>query len=329
MDLQKDLVSIISPCYNGEKYLPAYLESVLSQTYKKIELIIINDASEDKTEEILEEYIDKFEKNGYSLIVVNQKVNKGQAAAMNAGLKLIRGIYMSWMDADDILYPNAIEERVKYLNENSDIDFVLNYGEEVSENDINTRIGLVQRIRPKKNDCLFKDLLDIKNVVFGPGSVCVRTEALKSVLPNLEIYESREGQNWQMMLPLAYSCKYGYLNEVLFKYVVHWDSHSRQKRTYEEQLARWDNFYTLQSKTIESIINMSESEKKYWCNYAFNRNLIEKYKIALKFSKFKDALAYQKELKEKKVKLKCSERMAVVIMHHALASMVRKIKYGK
>lgn len=326
MNFQKDLVSIISPCYNGEKYLPAYLESVLSQTYPKIELIVVNDASEDRTQEILEKYIDEFKKRGYSLVAVNQQVNKGQAAAINAGLKLISGSYMIWMDSDDIFYPNAIEKKVKFLKENSDIDFVLNYGEIVNENDINTRIGLLKRTQPSKNDNLFKDLLDEINVVFCPASICVRTEVLISVLPDLGIYESREGQNWQLMLPLSYSCKYGYLNEVLFKYVIHPDSHSHFKRTYEQQIERRDNFYKLQTNTIERIIGMSENEKKYWCNYSYNRKIIEEYKISLRCSKFKEALTYYKELKENKVKLKFRERFIIHIMHYALASIIGKIK---
>ena len=127
MNCKKDLVSIISPCYNGEKYLPAFLDSVLSQTYPSIELIVVNDASEDKTQEILEKYVDEFKKRDYSLIVINQKENKGQAAAINAGLKLISGSFMTWMDSDDIFYPDAIEKKVKFLKENRNIDFVLNY----------------------------------------------------------------------------------------------------------------------------------------------------------------------------------------------------------
>ena len=326
MNCKKDLVSIISPCYNGEKYLPAFLDSVLSQTYPSIELIVVNDASKDKTRDILEKYSDKFRENGYSLIIVNQQENKGQAAAINAGLKLISGYFMTWMDSDDIFYPDAIEKKVKFLKENRNIDFVLNYGEVVSESDINTRLGLLQRIKPSKNDCLFKDLLDENNVVYCPGSICVRTEALKTVLPDMEIYESREGQNWQLMLPLSYSCKYGYLNEVLFKYVIHPDSHSNRERTYAELLTRRDNFHILQVETIKSIINMSESQKKYWYNYSYNRKIIEKYKISLKFFKYKEALAYYKELKENKVKLKFRESIIVYILYSTLASMIGKIK---
>ena len=326
MNCKKDLVSIISPCYNGEKYLPAFLDSVLSQTYPSIELIVVNDASEDKTQEILEKYVDEFKKRDYSLIVINQKENKGQAAAINAGLKLISGSFMTWMDSDDIFYPDAIEKKVKFLKENRNIDFVLNYGEVVSESDINTRLGLIQRIKPSKNDCLFKDLLDENNVVYVPGSIFVRTEALKTVLPDMEIYESREGQNWQLMLPLSYSCKYGYLNEVLFKYVIHSDSHSNKERTYEEQLARRDNFHILQVKTIESIINMSEIEKKYWCNYSYNRKIMGKYKISLRCFKFKEASVYYKELKNNKVNLKLHEKIMIYTMYSIVSTMIGKIK---
>lgn len=326
MNLKKDLVSIISPCYNGEKYLPLFLESVLSQTYPYIELIVVNDASRDCTQEILEGYRNKFKKKGYSLIIINQQQNRGQAAAINVGLKLISGKYMTWMDSDDILYHDAIEKKVKYLEENQDIDFVMNFGEIVNEKDLNKRVGVLKRVRPSKNDFLFKDLIDTKNVTFGPGTILVKTDSLISVLPNLEIYESREGQNWQLMLPLSYSCKYGYLNEILFKYVIHDDSHSHLKRTYEEQIERRNNFYILHKNTIEKIIGMSENEKEYWYNYSYEKQLKEKYKISLQYRRFNEALVYNKELKKHKIELKFSEKLFVYGLYCILIAIMKKIK---
>lgn len=292
------VVSIVSPCYNGEKYLSAYLNSVLEQTYPKIELILVDDASTDATAEIVKQYKILFKNKGYALIYIKQESNKGQAAAINRGLKIFSGSFFTWMDSDDIYYNDAIQKKVEFLEKNAEYDFVLNDGEIVNEKDLCTRVGVLKRQKPNDNDNLFKDLLDEDNVVFTPGVIMVRADALRRVIPDLSIYESREGQNWQLMLPLAYSLKYGYLDEVLFKYVVHNDSHSRMKRLYERQIERRDNFYILQKETILKITDMSNIEKECWIQYSYKKQLKEKYMLALKNGKKQDYIIYKKEMEK-------------------------------
>ena len=101
------LVSVVTPCYNGEKYISRFLDSVINQTYDNVEVILVNDGSIDKTEEIALNYKSKFEKRGYKYIYIYQK-NAGQAAAINQGLKVLQGKYLIWPDSDDILDKNAL-----------------------------------------------------------------------------------------------------------------------------------------------------------------------------------------------------------------------------
>lgn len=298
-----ELVSIISPCYNGEKYLDNYLTSVLEQTYDNIELIVIDDASTDKTAGILENYETKFQERGYRFIHTTLAANSGQAAAVNRGLKMFSGEYITWMDSDDIYYPDAIQKKVEFLKKHKEFDFVLNYGEIVNEADLNHPLGILKRTKPIGQDELFKDLLDESNVVFCPGTILVKTESLKTAIPDLDIYESREGQNWQLMLPLAYCCRVGYLDEVLFKYVVHTDSHSHTKRTLEQEYKRRDNFYKLQCETIDKIGTMQKSEKGYWKNYALTRSILTKYRMAINYHNFPESKKKQGELKTRGVKI--------------------------
>lgn len=322
----QDLVSIISPCYNGERYLKSYLDSVLLQTYPFIELIFVDDASTDHTQAIVESYIPLFKNRGYTLIYLRQEVNKGQAAAMNAGLKIMSGEYLAWMDSDDIFYPEAIEKKVRFLKNNPELDFVLNWCEMVWENDLNRVLGITKRNKPKGKDDLFKDLLDENNVVFCPGTILTRTASLKKVIPNLTIFESREGQNWQLMLPLAYSCQYGYLDEVLVKYVIHEDSHSHKKRSFEEANQRRDNFYVLLSHTINGIVGMSDEEKKKWDMYAYNRQIYAKYINAIEYHKFFEYKKYQKELRNLEFVIRWADRYFVKIAYNTIASFIQKIK---
>ena len=106
--MNKGLVSIITPCYNVEKVVHRYLNSILSQTYKKIELILVNDGSTDKTEEILLSYKSIFESQGIIFKYIYQE-NKGLGGSINTGLKYFTGEYLCWPDPDDTLHPQSIE----------------------------------------------------------------------------------------------------------------------------------------------------------------------------------------------------------------------------
>ena len=108
----ENLVSIIMPLYNGEKFIKITLESVLKQTYKNWELLITNDGSKDNSPKIVEEYI----KNDKRIKLFNQ-INKGSAAARNNSLKEAKGKYIVFLDSDDIWEDNFLEEQIKFLKE--------------------------------------------------------------------------------------------------------------------------------------------------------------------------------------------------------------------
>ena len=101
------LVSIIIPAYNTEKYIGNCIESVIKQTYHNLEVIIVNDGSEDNTLEI----ITKARLRDNRIVVINQE-NNGPSAARNAGLKICRGDYVFFLDSDDWLIPNCIEKLI-------------------------------------------------------------------------------------------------------------------------------------------------------------------------------------------------------------------------
>jgi glycosyltransferase involved in cell wall biosynthesis len=95
-------VSVITPVFNGEKYIAETIQSILNQTYKNIELIVVNDGSTDKSEEIIHSFKDE-------RIVYFKRENKGQAAASNFGLSKATGDYIKFFDADDIMNAEHIE----------------------------------------------------------------------------------------------------------------------------------------------------------------------------------------------------------------------------
>lgn len=97
-------VSVVVPVYNVEKYLKRCLDSIINQTYKNIEIILVNDGSKDNSRDICEEY----EKNFDNIILINQG-NGGLSAARNTGLKYVKGEAVTFVDSDDWLELDAIE----------------------------------------------------------------------------------------------------------------------------------------------------------------------------------------------------------------------------
>ena len=106
------LVSIVLPVYNGEKYLKYAINSVISQSYKKIELIIVDDGSDDKSGSIAEEYA----KNNNNIFVISHNANRLLPAALNSGFKMAKGEYLTWISHDNILLPKLIEKMVQELD---------------------------------------------------------------------------------------------------------------------------------------------------------------------------------------------------------------------
>lgn len=111
-EIKKDfnpLVSIVIPVYNGSNYMREAIDSALAQTYKNIEIIVVNDGSIDNTEEIAKSYGNK--------IKYFSKENGGVSTALNLGLEKMKGDYFSWLSHDDAYYPEKIERQIKKLSE--------------------------------------------------------------------------------------------------------------------------------------------------------------------------------------------------------------------
>lgn len=295
--MDSGLVSILSPCYNEEKYVSAFLQSVLNQTYPAIELILVDDGSTDRTKEIVQSYQPRFARKGYSLIYLYQE-NAGQAAAINKGLKVFRGEYLKWVDSDDILLSENVSKEVAFLEEHSECGFVICQGELVSADNVEKPIGILKREQPAGEDHFFEDLICCRNVVFGPGACMVRSEAIRAAIPDLEIFENRQGQNWQLMLPIAYMYRCGYINEVLFRCVAHADSHSRQKCSLEQDLRRREEFIEICSKTIEKIPMMPAGDLKKYKEMIWVYQTRSQLHISLVKCSIKNVRKYCKVLRE-------------------------------
>ena len=107
------LVSIIIPIYNGEMYMKDAIDSALAQSYKNCEIIVVNDGSTDKTEEIAMKY--------GSRIRYFYKENGGVSTALNMGIENMKGEYFSWLSHDDVYFPDKVEKQINALCESGDM----------------------------------------------------------------------------------------------------------------------------------------------------------------------------------------------------------------
>lgn len=110
-------ISVIMSCYNREKYVSEAIESILNQTFKDFEFIIIDDCSTDKSADIIEKYAQSDDR----IVFIKNKKNKGLIYNLNKGLELSRGKYIARMDDDDISYPKRFEKQFHFMESNSDI----------------------------------------------------------------------------------------------------------------------------------------------------------------------------------------------------------------
>jgi len=118
----KQLVSVIIPYYNNENTIVRAIESVLYQTYTEIELILINDGSNDNSYNIVNDFI---EKNEIKINVVNiEQENSGPSVARNKGILLAKGMYVAFLDADDTWEKEKLEIQMNLFNKNPEIDML-------------------------------------------------------------------------------------------------------------------------------------------------------------------------------------------------------------
>lgn len=215
------LVSIIIPCYNGEKFIDNSIESVYIQDYRPIELIVVDDESTDGSAERIQSWQSKFAEKGHTLKYVWQK-NRGLGGAIDTGLKHVTGAYLTLLDADDVYLSGAIRKKAEFLDAHPDYAGVRNNGWRVSGE--NRHLFITDPAEKTITD-LFTALSFGKTNNWA-GTYMVRTDVLFVAYPDRNIDPSRLGQNFQILLPVSYGRKFGYIDEPLMEYRIQPDSHA-------------------------------------------------------------------------------------------------------
>ena len=170
--MEKEIVSVIIPCYNGDSVIDRSVKSVYEQfTDLRNELIIVDDGSTDKSKDKILEWVPLFERKQHLLKYVYQE-NKGLGGAINTGLKHVTGKYLTLLDADDCFLPDSINKRVVFFEKNPDFVGVRTNG--WYDKDGERRL-FVENIKEKMNTNLFDGLIG-GSATNWAGSYMIRTE---------------------------------------------------------------------------------------------------------------------------------------------------------
>lgn len=236
------LVSVVTPVYNGESHLPQMLDSVLGQTYPKMEMILVDDGSTDGTVQVAEQYRGKFAAKGYSYRII-RAVHKNASAALNQGLAFVAGEYLIWPDSDDRLEPESVEKRVGFLKQHPQYQCVRSLSYYFDDKTGELREAEEQRGDLSKED-LFWDILEVKTFVCC-GCYMIKSGCFFQIYPDRHIPEYPVGQNFQMLLPYMYRHKCPTILEPLYGVCVREGSHSRTKLTQEEEEKKYRDYENL------------------------------------------------------------------------------------
>lgn len=287
------LVSLIIPLYNAEKYVFRMMDSLINQTYNHIQLILVNDGSKDSTEQIVLSYKEILEKKGFIFDYIYQE-NKGVGGAINTGLKHVDGKYLCWADQDDYFESSAFKLRVDYMDSHDDCNALTCDAYYRNISDLNKK-RIVGNFPDADNPKQFYKLLNYDSM-FCPGCHMIRVAALKKVNPNMDIFEDKRGQNWQLLLPIYYKYDRKHLSIPIYNYIIHKGSVSHFDKDYEKEIEWYDTNYDLIRNTIDRML-ISDEEKDKIINYSKKINLSIKLEIAYKYKEKEDYNRFYLDIK--------------------------------
>lgn len=293
------LVSIITPGWNGKSFITRLLDSILNQTYKKLQYIYVDDGSTDGTSEIVKSYAKKFEGCGIDFIYVYQE-NQGVSQALNTGLKHVSGQFLCWPEYDDFLTPDSIEKKLKFLVKNKDFAVVTSDAWIVHENNIEEKKGVLSYNNPNRleEDHFIHALLS--NTIFTAGCHMIRMDLFDETHPQRYIFPAKIGPNWQILLPLYYKYKRGFIEEPLLYYLVRENSISHNLKSELDFLNAISSYIEILQHVLGAI-KMPEEERTMLTNIVNNKYALERFNIGILFKNENLATEQYQLIKEGKI----------------------------
>ncbi|MBC2170239.1 glycosyltransferase family 2 protein [Listeria booriae] len=208
--MKEKLVSVIIPTYNSEATIAKTISSVLNQTYKSLEIIIVDDASNDKTVQIIQD----IDKSQISLFVLKQNI--GAAEARNVALSKARGRFIAFLDSDDTWYPEKLVRQLRFMEEHQ-AGFSFTAYERVVASTVKNTVQVPRRLA-------YNDLL--RNTIINCSTVVIDRKRINHIkMPSIRTRQ--DTATWLSILKKGHVA-YG-LNQVLASYNLRNDSLSSKK----------------------------------------------------------------------------------------------------
>lgn len=195
MKKKEELVSIITPVYNSEKFIKQTMECVLNQTYQNWEMLLVDDCSTDQSAKIISEYSKKDSRFRY----IKLDDNFGAAVARNKALKESKGRFVAYLDADDLWDVNKLEKQVYFMLSNKYAFTCTDY-EKLNED--GTSLNKIIKIPKKVDYNLF-----LRNTIIQTVGVMVDTKITgKDILVMPNIRKRQDAATWCQLLKVGYDC---------------------------------------------------------------------------------------------------------------------------
>jgi glycosyltransferase involved in cell wall biosynthesis len=256
--MREDLVSIIIPVFNRGSLISETLNSVLAQTYKNWECIVVDDGSTDNTIEVVQ----KYKKKDARIKMFHRSKNKlkGGNAARNFGLEMSSGTYINWFDSDDLMEPNFIQMKLDRMFEFPVMDFVvsrsINFQSDKSE-----EIGYYEQNHRYQ---LNADNFIREKVHWITDDFFIKREKIGTIKFDEELVSGQE-YNFCIRVMAKNKLSGVFINEQLSKRRIHKDS--IQERQKKDDLQGFKNKYIVAFKTFREVYyDISKSSKVFFIN---------------------------------------------------------------
>lgn len=314
------LVSMITYCYNGERFISKYFEALLSQTYSNIELIFFNNGSEDKTGEIAESYKDRLIQKGIDTKIIHFEKNQSTCLLKQKAFQMMKGEYFFGCDSDDLIDPTYVEEMTQYLMEHPEKGIVYCQLRVIREEtgEQSSIMKMEPRYESKK---AFEDILLGTNINFTAISYMMSKKHFERINPTKSIYISNYGENYQVQIPFLYNNLQGYIEKPLGQYTVRGDSYTGSL-TLEK---KYNALKGQEEAVLATLDTLQGSDIEYYKNFFLKRIRRERFYTVLFLNENALVKECYKELKEVK-KLSVKERLSYVLFECGLLPLAKKIK---
>lgn len=266
-------VSVIIPTYNREEFISETIQSVLDQTFKDFEVIVVDDGSTDNTKRELEKF-------GSRIKVIEQK-NSERAASRNNGIKDSTGKYIAFLDSDDLWIKNKLEKQVEILDRNHS---VLVYGQCLRTNENGQKVKVAKRQKEGFSGGVFEKLL-IRNFIPSPTPLIKR-----------EYFEKTSGfetkyipyEDWEYWIRYSLFGKFYFVNEPLAYYRIHSQQsvkNTTAKKIEDVTVSLLENSFKLKESTNKIKTQSLGLANLRFCYWYLLANEIETAKEKIKKAK--------------------------------------------